>query len=63
MKKVIFNVFKKSNIFSSITKIGLKYVDLFEFPIINKIGNEKVAINVLRVGGSIKKVDKKYIKD
>ncbi len=34
----VFNVFKKSNIFSSITKIGLKYVDLFEFPIINKIG-------------------------
>ncbi|HIH40658.1 MAG TPA: ribonuclease P [Halobacteria archaeon] len=31
--------------------------------IINKIDNEKVAINVLGVGGSIKKVNKKYIKD
>ena len=36
--KYVFDVFKDSIIFSSITRIGLKYVDMFEMPIINKIG-------------------------
>lgn len=34
----VFSVFKELAIFSSITRIGLKYVDLFDFPIINNIG-------------------------
>lgn len=34
----VFNVFEEAKIFSSITRIGLKYVDLFNIPIINKIG-------------------------
>lgn len=36
--KYVFNVFQESNISSSITRIGLKYVDMFECPIVNKIG-------------------------
>lgn len=36
--KYVFNVFQDSNISSSISRIGLKYVDMFECPIINKIG-------------------------
>lgn len=34
----VFNVFEAANISSSITRIGLKYVDMFGFPIVNKIG-------------------------
>jgi uncharacterized protein (TIGR04255 family) len=34
---IVFKIFQNQNIFSSITRIGLKYVDLFSCPIINKI--------------------------
>lgn len=35
--KYVFDVFEKEKISSSITRVGLKYVDMFEFPIMNKI--------------------------
>lgn len=33
----VFDVFQKANITSSITRISLKYVDMFECPIVNQI--------------------------
>ena len=34
----VFRVFESAKITSSITRVGLKYVDMFEIPIVNKIG-------------------------
>lgn len=44
----VFDVFKEQNITNSISRVGLKYVDMFEIPIINKINigiNSSLPIN------------------
>lgn len=44
----VFDVFKDENITDSISRVGLKYVDMFEVPIINKINikiNSSLPIN------------------
>jgi uncharacterized protein (TIGR04255 family) len=33
----VLNIFTKANITDSISRIGLKYIDLFDFPIVNQI--------------------------